>query len=90
MSCSLTGFGGKKINVKNSRQKFLYLGYKLAKDLFRKLYYGKFARKILEILYWYYILIFQIMTDYSWNIPVYFLEFSENVPEFSENVPEFS
>lgn len=30
------------------------------------------------------------MTDYSWNIPVYFLEFSENVPEFSENVPEFS
>lgn len=83
MSCTLTGFGGKKMNVKNSRQKFLYLGYKHEKDLFRKLYYGKFARKILEILYWYYILIFQIMTDYSWNIPVYFLEFSENVPEFS-------
>lgn len=66
------------MNVKNSRQKFLYLGYKHEKDLLWKILQKNSGNIVLI-----YILIFQIMTDYSWNIPVYFLEFSENVPEFS-------
>lgn len=50
MSCTLTGFGGKKINVKNSRQKFLYLGYKHEKDLLWKIL-QKNSGNIVLILY---------------------------------------